>query len=344
MLLELTLQVAAFGLWLARPNAKAATDVDHVALCIGDSFTAGLGASKPKSFSYPASATRLAAEDGESSIGFVNGGTPGFSSRDVLQNLPTQIQESRPELVYLLVGTNDLRMRPARLEVPPGTVPSTGFPIRFRVGRLVRITADWLFGEQGDAVDSMDPADQNDPNNFVGLWHSEDLEIRFEPDGRLRFGEVDLSWSDLGSGKVELQFPNGNAFEAVWERRRRRLYLECEIWAQSYLLEPGPLPGPVYDILREHLATCARVCEEAGARLTLLCYPGGPFAKPGLNSFLENSAAELGLNFIDLDAHFAPLRAGPEGATYYAPDGHCSDRGYAEIARLVVEHARQSVR
>ena len=60
---ELTLQFASWYLWSEGRTRLASSDAGHVALCVGDSFTYGAGASDGDK-AYPAQAQRLLAARG----------------------------------------------------------------------------------------------------------------------------------------------------------------------------------------------------------------------------------------------------------------------------------------
>jgi hypothetical protein len=45
------------------------------------------------------------------------------------------------------------------------------------------------------------------------------------------------------------------------------------------------------------------------------------------------------VDFVDIQKRFEAIAATGDVENYYVADGHCSDLGYAEIARLVAEHA-----
>jgi lysophospholipase L1-like esterase len=99
-----------------------------VILCVGDSFTWGVGASDP-AHSYPSRMQRRLAESGAGPIRVVNQSLPGRNSRKVLERLDTHLEASRPALVYALVGMNDQWSRPEPLTLADGHCNDAGYEV-----------------------------------------------------------------------------------------------------------------------------------------------------------------------------------------------------------------------
>lgn len=75
-------------------------------LCLGDSFTFGHGAEKDKS--YPAQLQRLLDESRQDKKFIVyNAGVSGYSSSMVLKRLVKNLDKYKPNIVLLLIGSND---------------------------------------------------------------------------------------------------------------------------------------------------------------------------------------------------------------------------------------------
>src|SRR5262245_53494605 len=153
LLLEVGLQISAWIVWQRNhPRDSSAPEVrdEKVVLCVGDSFTFGLGASTPAA-AYPSQLEKMLRAVGDSRWKTVNRGWPGHNSRDVLTKLDQELQACRPAVVCVLVGTNDSWSRPALVDGEPsgGTEPSgeektESFPWRWRTGRGVAILVDRL--------------------------------------------------------------------------------------------------------------------------------------------------------------------------------------------------------
>ncbi len=153
LLLELTLQAGYLALWLWYPRHAdlAVRAGDRVVLCIGDSYTYGMGAST-RAASYPAQLERILREELADRWCVVNDGWPGRASREALQRLDDNLRRYRPELVYVIIGTNDRHVRPEALVLPRESAVSendSGFELKWRTGKLLA-----LFAAVGEAEQS----------------------------------------------------------------------------------------------------------------------------------------------------------------------------------------------
>lgn len=228
MALEAALQVGAWIIWSRRTSD--AVGEDRCVLCVGDSFTYGLGATG-EAGSYPRQLQALLRSRGEKSS-VVNGGWPGQSSREVLLRLPQQLLRHDPKLVCILVGVNDPVVRPERVRGEDLiAAPSDGFRWRLRLPQVFGMMANWLRG--GSRV----PA-------FVGTWHSGDLEVTFEADGRVVTGKDELRWLLDDQGAV-LVLPHGAVESMRWRVDGDRLTVETPSFAHTLQAGRAPAPGPL---------------------------------------------------------------------------------------------------
>lgn len=119
---ELGLRLAGVAYRLSRQPWPAAISLSQEAsryrvLCIGDSFTFGIGALA--GFSYPEQlAGLLDGAAGEASVEVMNLGVPGDNSSQVLRRLEGLLPVVRPQVVVILVGTNN-SWNTARASLPP---------------------------------------------------------------------------------------------------------------------------------------------------------------------------------------------------------------------------------
>ncbi len=114
-------------------------------LCIGDSYTYGLGAPSRET-SYPGALAELLRQRmGDGAPQVVNAGWPGQNSNDALRKLDAQLRDNRPVLVCVLLGMNDTWTRPARLESSDLGGDGSRWQLRFRLWRLAR----GMLGEYG---------------------------------------------------------------------------------------------------------------------------------------------------------------------------------------------------
>ncbi len=146
VLMELTLQLGAFAVWaMERKPVPALSAGENVVLCVGDSWTQGMGTTDPATRSYPSVVQELLRARTGQKWTVVNGGSSGQNSRDVLERLPSQLAQFRPRLVCVLVGQNDFWSMPALLDDAGGaaTVDHSAYRFRWRIPRL----AKWVVGK-----------------------------------------------------------------------------------------------------------------------------------------------------------------------------------------------------
>lgn len=333
LVIELVLQVAALVMHLRNSDVHAAEKgvaASRVVLCVGDSFTFGLHATSP-AFSYPALAQSLVAARGGAPTQFVNRGLPGQSSRDVLLRLDDDLARHRPEVVYVLVGTNDHTFRPTLVKAEElASARPPGFAWRVRTWRLLQLLAN--SGSESEAQHGLP---------FVGVWHANQVEFEFTAEGVMRLGDQRWPWSLASNGGLRVQLPDGRQLPIEWRLEGPRLHVACALWDPPLLFEPGPMPGPASAVLREHLRQIVAKVRAAGARCVLLTYPGGAFARPGLNDDLRAAACENGADLLDVEARFVELAKDGDIARHYVADGHCSDLGNEEIAKLCAADAQR---
>lgn len=139
VVLELLLQVGAF-VASSRPAAAPAAGAGAPILCVGDSYTYGLGATASE-HSYPGELqAALQQRLGAAAPAVVNAGWPGQNSREALLRLDALLEQKRPQLVCVLIGLNDTWTRPAAVspaELADGL--ETGFVWRCRSWRLLQL-------------------------------------------------------------------------------------------------------------------------------------------------------------------------------------------------------------
>lgn len=116
ILLEVVLQAGSLvaTTWFRRETTPGEQDGRRTVLCVGDSFTYGLGASSHEKGAYPAQLQSILDDAERSTWRVVNGGYPGRNSRQLLERLEGQLTTHHPEFVCILVGLNDRWSHPTR--------------------------------------------------------------------------------------------------------------------------------------------------------------------------------------------------------------------------------------
>lgn len=256
VLLEAGLQVAAWVVWARADGGPSGGSVGGgsrgpVVLCLGDSFTFGLGATDP-AHAWPSVAARRLEDRGEPAV-FANAAWPGSNSRDVLAGMGARLREWQPDLVYLLVGTNDRWSRPDPL--PDGAEQDAAprrFPWRLRSLRLLRLIAQPRATAGGDVagadpreVDGPAPAAPGEDGSrapFLGEWQIGPHGVVFEPDGRLLVAGTILYWVAAGD-EIRVRTADEDAFAMAWRREGDVLRLRSPLWPGPVELRLGLPPG-----------------------------------------------------------------------------------------------------
>jgi lysophospholipase L1-like esterase len=158
LLLEGILQAGAYYVWRRDRQPVPEIPAGHRAvLCVGDSWTHGMGSSDVSRHSYPAVLQELLRSSTDTAWTVVNGGLSGQNSRDVLQRLPSQLDNFRPSIVCVLVGQNDFWSAPEQLpEGQSDTIDFQTYRFRWRIPRLIHWIAGRLGG--GEAAGQVRPA------------------------------------------------------------------------------------------------------------------------------------------------------------------------------------------
>ena len=123
--LELTLRAVSVVFWRPVESAGGHQDqpvpLEEVAcahcfriLCVGDSFTYGIGA--PPGASYPDQLARMLEAANRGDVVVINGGQGGFSTTDVLASLKRRLDALPVNLVVIMAGNSNLLNLPGYLQ------------------------------------------------------------------------------------------------------------------------------------------------------------------------------------------------------------------------------------
>lgn len=267
---ELVLQVLAVVAWLSSEGGATPRQAGlPVALCLGDSFTYGLGATATDR-AYPAQAQAATALLG-TRVAFVNRGWPGQTSRDVLATLRTDLDRDPAQLVYLLIGTNDFHFRPEQLDV--AEAESGGrFVLRWRTYRffelLLRPTEDR----------AAEPVIEPSSEPFLGVWHAEDVQLELTADGVMRLAGLPYRWFRDGQGRLLMEDVSGWRLPLRLERVGRGLRMERTAWWSARDFEPGAAPPPTAEELAWRLLRTGQTALAHQAFVQLAAVDGGAFS------------------------------------------------------------------
>jgi len=315
LLLEGAMQLIAWRNWArteAEHRAESRTG-EKTVLCVGDSFTWGMGATT-RAGSYPSVLQSKLEQSDPGRFAVLNRGYPGFDSHTILRRLPRQLRDLRPDYVYLLIGYND------RFSAQPEVLPQEldagatyeGFRWRCRTLDLLRRMGTRLSGSRADTG----AASRSRPPEVCGTWHSGSVTFTFREDGHMAVNSVPCRWWVSGEELLVRETPK--ACTLRWRREGHRLILEGDAFEGGRIqLEPGPA--------QENLLARARLAIrqgrlESAAQLLDECEPGP--ATLGARAEINQRQGKQGL----FEAQLRELRA-------MAAD---SRQARSELARLLI--------
>ncbi len=172
VLLEVCLQIASLFVAYAydRNELTPGDEGGKSILCIGDSFTYGVGASSPDN-SYPSVMNKELTDRLPLRPNLINAGWPGQNSRDLLAKLENQLEQHEPDLVFILIGINDKWSMPNELLLEPTSVapdtaePASQWKLRWRTGRLLL----WFYGNIRPAKNDCEDNVENNAGSESGM-------------------------------------------------------------------------------------------------------------------------------------------------------------------------------
>jgi lysophospholipase L1-like esterase len=140
--MEATLQAAALAVALCTPAADSNSGARSAVVCLGDSYTFGIGSTQPGA-TYPAQLQSRLRASGHSAANVGNGGCPGQNSEYMLRRLPSLLKADT-QVLCMLMAFNDTWSSATPVELQeshfaPGNAASTGFRWIWRTGRLIAL-------------------------------------------------------------------------------------------------------------------------------------------------------------------------------------------------------------
>ena len=352
------------------PDPPPKGDEELTVLCVGDSFTYGMGA--PRGESYPDHLQEMLGP----TVRVVNRGWPGANSALMAAYLPAWLAEEEPDLVLVMAGINN-KHNPLggtyQALVDAGYhVPAFGETAKRRLDELLwrfrsyRMLRWQLRGEEFGEVEAL--ARDADPAEVYSYV------LRRQAYGYREWNR--LFYKGAGANELPAGIEEGASAETIqaalpaivtaltavedaddlteWHHNlyhaTRRTLAPRE--AERFVGElRARLPGPAFDMLTAapdflaanhplahkmlwfDLAQMHRACRARKAtRLAVLSYPFGMFAHT-----LASFAFGHQVAFLDNAAFFPAIW--PEGLRH--DDGHLTSEGYRLLARSVLSQARE---
>jgi len=269
-------------------------------LALGDSNTYGIYL--PENQSYPA---RLQAQWNQrfpdQPIEVLNMGYPGMNSFRILDNFDSMVETVKPDLILLLVGTNDFWTAPELLR-------GDGLSV---VQKLKKFLHEW-----------------SRVYRLYYMWQQSRV-AHYEVDTgkRADFGWIEDRKYRIGAMLAWKQDKLNTENEEVIKFGRKRFVA----------MRDGRSSGH-FNYLKLNLGKMALIAQRNGVPLYLLTYAAskGYYHDPNLR--IREAASEFGLPLIDLEDAFR--RECPDSSRcpqLFFGDLHPNAEGYAKVASLIVD-------
>lgn len=329
-------------------------------LCVGDSFTYGMGA--PAGSGYPEHLQKLLdAGCGHGAYAVINAGVPAQNSSELADRIDYLLAAHRPHFVIILTGANNYSLRDSNFFLFA--------PEELSFTRRAALRADALFSSlktykffklgakllaarvrartyspppcstaaQAALSEAMKENDRRDFKKATAIMEQALLrdencaELRFQA-GRMRFYFRD--------------FPG--AFDHFRKGRQldpRHPFVDIFLSQEIPLLRPESSRRALDKLLRYDLQTICKAARRGGARPLIQTYPFVTDAQR--DAIRAEAAAETGTALIDQHKVFIPLMAGGKFRDYLSGDepdllaSHPDSRGYELMAETIYAAIKQ---
>jgi lysophospholipase L1-like esterase len=310
--LEAVLQVGALYVRASgRETAGGWLRGDIRVLCTGDSNTYGYLVEPEQA--YPKVLEREWNRGAElRPIEVMNVGYPGTNSSHLRKNFPRFLTLFRPDVVTMMVGTNDFWIKP---EANLGTLGWWDWldnlfyrKLRaYRLAHMVRRAIEQPALEVSDAQPDVTPEEIEELRGE--RWREAAVRILkergaegelFRDEGVLRYGDatIDVHWGKQEGG--------------------------VENWQANLL---------------DNVTVMAEMAHASGVTLVLITYPSGDNTYGLVNDMLRELAPRIGVPLIDVETVLEPRCLGWR-CEELLPDQHPSPVGHELAARIVLQHLK----
>lgn len=161
ILLEAVLQIWSLGTWLFTSRHERSVQAgQQVVMCVGDSYTHGMGSSSTATASYPAQLERILRDNAGDQWRVINKGYPGRNSRRILELIDGFLETHEPRAVCVLIGANDTWSLPEELvldESADSGESEDSFRLEYRTAKLMSFFWDTVTGSGADSAQASAP-------------------------------------------------------------------------------------------------------------------------------------------------------------------------------------------
>ena len=379
VLLEIVLRLMGSFIF---PSAGKISEIkkekgEHVILCLGDSFTHGIGARKGES--YPDQLQQIFDKRcPDKKIRVINKGVGGFNSAKVLEAFNANIDRFKPEVVIILAGTSNEWNSYGYCDYLNGESsnnPIRDFLYRIKVFKLMKLfiynlnhevrtpfkhakspefmelinngTVNEREGKLRDALACFNEAVEKDPNSYVAYWSL----------GRVH--------ANMGHGKAarsclkkaieinpqrdeayvalevcSLQYPSKNKEDLEFVKQ----YINVNPFVKDIIKKAEGEQEYVSKLkiwIEHDLEIMIKGAKDRGIRIIMQNYPdyGREPWRHKVNAILRDIAQKNRVFFLDNEQIFSSLLSGGVSKNdYFAFDhDHCNDKGYGVMANKLYD-------
>lgn len=347
----------AYGAYLRYSRAgSAAPAAGTRILCVGDSFTYGVGA--PEGASYPAHLQQLLDGDyGPKAYSVINEGVPGQNSSELAARLDFLLTAHRPGVLLILTGANNYSLRNTNffLFAPDEISAAARAALRadslfsgLKVYRLIKFSGRALMESLRKTTYSPPPCTAPSQAALAGAQAEFDRKDFAKASAMLEealAGDTACAELSFQAGRMSFYYRD---FPAAFRHFRRgkdldprhpfvKIFLSQEI----PLLRPQSAAAALDKLLGYDLSFICEAALRAGAIPVIQTYPFGTDGQR--DAVRKEAAARFAAPLVDHRTVFLPLTAGPKFRDYLSGDepdlmaSHPNSAGYALMARSLRE-------
>ncbi len=330
-------------------------------LCVGDSFTYGIGAAKGES--YPDHLQRLLdAAYGPGAYAVINEGVPAQNSSELAARLDYLLSVHRPAALIVLTGANNYSLRNTNffLFAPEELTARERLALRadsllshLKTYRLIRFAGKGAMDRARELIHSPPrclPASQRALDKAMKEFDGKDFRAAAATlEAAIK---EDPSCAELSFQAGRMQFYFRDFPKAFGHFRRgkeldpRHPFIKIFLSQEIPLLRPQTAARALEKLLAYDLAQICAAAREAGAKVIVQTYPFGTDSQR--DEARKAAAREAGAVLADQRAVFLPLTAGPKFKEYLSGDepdlmaSHPNAKGYRLMAETVLASGREA--
>jgi lysophospholipase L1-like esterase len=347
----------AYGAYLRYSRAGgAATEAGASILCVGDSFTYGVGA--PEGESYPAHLQKLLdADHGPQTYSVVNEGVPGQNSSELSARLDYLLAAYKPGVVLILTGANNYSLRntnfflfaPEELSAPArAALGADSLFSHLKVYRLIKFSWRGMKERLRETTYSPPPCSARSQAALSGAQAEFDRKDFTKASAMLEAALAeDAACAELSfqAGRMNFyyrDFPSAfRHFRQGKDLDPRHPFVKIFLSQEIPLLRPQAAGAALDKLLAYDLSFICEAALRAGAVPVIQTYPFGTDGQR--DAVRKETAARFGAPVVDHREVFLPLTAGPKFRDYLSGDepdlmaSHPNSAGYALMARNALE-------